>query len=117
MQEREFEEPEAEAETEFATQEEIAMGAVVMGEETLFVDEVPTAAEGGERHRDEECERDDRASADGSATGDETRSDAQTFEGAASHQISDDDNSSINSIRAETQEDGRTYYLTVGRLR
>ncbi len=41
MQEREFEEAEAET--------EIAMGAVVIGEETQFVDEVPTAAEAGER--------------------------------------------------------------------
>lgn len=76
--------PAAEAEAE--TQGEIAMGAVVIGEETIFLDEVPTAAEGGERYRDEECEVDERSSADESAIGDETISDAQIFEDAASHQ-------------------------------
>jgi hypothetical protein len=90
--------PSAEAETEFATQGEIAMGAVEIVEETLFVKEIPTAAKGGERHCDEECELDDRANADGSATGDETRSDAQIFKDAVSYQILDDDNSSIDSI-------------------
>jgi hypothetical protein len=83
LQKRKFEE--AEAEMEFATQGEIAMGAVVIGEETLFVKEIPTAAKGGERHCHEECELDGRANADGSATGDETRSDAQTFKDAVSY--------------------------------
>jgi hypothetical protein len=106
--------PSAEAETEFATQGEIAMGAVEIVEETLFVKEISTAAKDGERYCDEECELDDRANADGSATGDETRSDAQTFKDAVFYQISDDDNSFINSIQAEKQEDCRTYYLIHG---
>src|SRR5271170_6705753 len=99
MLEQEFEE--AKAETEFAMQGEIATGAVVIGEETLFVEEVPTAAE-GESHCDEECELDNRADADGSAIGDETRSDAQTFE---------DD---VDRILAKKQGDGRTFYLIRG---
>ncbi|KAF8846614.1 hypothetical protein BDZ45DRAFT_812194 [Acephala macrosclerotiorum] len=78
---------EAEAKTEFAAQ-----GAGEMEEETLFVDEMPTAANGSERRRDGEGELNDKVNADGLATGEETRRDAQIFEGAASHQISDDDN-------------------------
>jgi hypothetical protein len=114
LQKRKFEE--AETETEFATQGEIAIGAVVIGEETLFVKEIPTAAKGSERHRDEEYELDDRANADGPAAGDETRSDAQTFKDAVSYQISDDDNSSIDTIQTEKQEDSRTYYLINGKV-
>jgi len=52
------------------------MSAVVMGEETLIVDDVPSAAEGGERRRDGECELDEWASANKSAIVDETISDA-----------------------------------------
>jgi hypothetical protein len=44
-----------------------------MKEETLFVAEMPTAANGNGRRHDEEWELDDRANADGSATGDGTR--------------------------------------------
>ena len=85
-------------------------------EETLFVDEMPTVADGSGKRRDEEGELDDRANVDGSATGDETISDAQFLEGAASHQMSDDDSSSVDSILAEKQEDGRTYYLIRGTI-
>jgi Protein of unknown function (DUF3723) len=53
--------------------------------ETLFVDEMPTAADGNGRHRDGKGELDDRANADRSAMGYETISDAQIFENAASH--------------------------------
>ena len=74
------------------------MGAVEIVEETLFVKEIPTTTKGGERHYDEECEFDDRANANGSTIGDETRSDAQIFKDAVSYQILDDDNSSIDSI-------------------
>ena len=88
-------------------QGEIAIGAVEIVEETLFVKEIPTAAKGGERHCDKECELDDRANANGSSIGDETRSDAQIFKDAVSYQISDDDISSIDSIQAEKQEDCR----------
>ena len=62
---------------------------------------MPTAADGSGRRRAGEGELDDRVNADGSATGDETRSDTQIFEDTASHQISDDDDSSLDSIRAE----------------
>ena len=75
---------------------------------------MPTAADGSGRRRAGEGELDDRVNADGSATGDETRSDAQIFEDTASHQISDDDDSSLDSIGAEKQEDGRTYYVIHG---
>jgi len=85
-----------------------------MEEETLFIVEMPTAADGSGRCRAGEGELDDRVNADGSATGDETRSDAQIFEDTASHQISDDDDSSLDSIRAEKQEDGRMYYVIRG---
>jgi hypothetical protein len=71
--------------TEIATQREIAIG-----EETLFVDGVPTAAEAGERRRCRECELDELASADESAIGEEMISDDQVFEDAAFHKRSDD---------------------------
>jgi hypothetical protein len=63
----------------------------------------------GGRRRAGEGELDDRANADGSTTGDEIRSDTRILGDAASYQISDYDNSSVNSIRAEKQEDGRTW--------
>jgi hypothetical protein len=85
-----------------------------MEEEALFVVEMPTAADGSGRRRAGEGELGDRVNADGSATGDETRSDAQIFEDTASHQISDDDDSSVNRIQAEKQEGGRTYYVIHG---
>jgi hypothetical protein len=75
--------PTAEVETEFATQ-----GAAAIEEETLFVDEIPTAADGRGRRRYEDGDLDDRANTDGSAIGDETRSDTRIFEDGASHQIS-----------------------------
>ena len=43
-----------------------------------MAEEMPTALEGGERHRDEECEL-EVASVDASAAGDETISDAEVF--------------------------------------
>jgi hypothetical protein len=94
--EREFEE--AKAKMEFVMQGEIAIRAVVIGEETLFVKEVPTTTK-GESHYNKECELNNRANANRSAIRDKTRSDAQTFE---------DD---IDCILAEKQGDGRTFYL------
>jgi hypothetical protein len=87
----------ARTETEFATQ-----GETLIGEETLFVDEVPTAAEAGERRHYREFELDELASANESATGDETISDDQVFE---------DD---VDRILEEKQGDGRTFYLIHG---
>ena len=78
------------------------------GFETLFVDEVPTAAEAGERRR--YGEREELASGE-SATGDETISDDQVFEDAASHKRSDDDLDDVDRMLAEKQRDGRTFYL------
>ena len=51
----------------------------------------------------------DRANANGSATGDGT-SDTHIFEGAVSDQISDNNDSSVDSIWAEKQEDGRMHH-------
>jgi hypothetical protein len=97
---------EAGAETEFATQEETAIG-----EEILFVDEVPTAAEAGERRCYDEFELDELASADEFATRDETISDDQVFKDAASHKSLDDDLYDVDRIPEEKQGDSRTYYL------
>jgi hypothetical protein len=99
----------AEAETEFAMQ-----GAGAIEGETLFVAETPTTTDGSRRYRNGEGELDNRENAGGSATEDETIGDAQIFEDAASHQMSDNDNSSVDSIRAEKQEDSRTYHFTHG---
>jgi hypothetical protein len=100
---------EARAEMEFVTQ-----GETAIGEETLFVDEVPTAAKAGERRRYGEFELDELASADESATGDETISDDQVFEDAASYKSLDDDLYDVNCILGEKQGDGRTCYLIYG---
>lgn len=100
---------EAGAETEFATQ-----GETTMGEEPLFVDEVPTAAEAGERRRYGKLELDELASADESATGDETMSDDPVFEDATSHKSLDDDLCDVDRIQGEKQGDGRTFYLIRG---
>jgi len=54
--------------------------------------------------RERECGN--RAKADGSTTGERTRSKARNFKDAASHQTSDDDNSPGGNIR-----DGRTYVI------
>jgi hypothetical protein len=91
-----------EAETKFA------MGAVVMGEETL--DEVPTAA-AGERRHDGECELDELPSADESATGDETINNDQVFEDAASHKSLDDGFDDVGLIPPEKRGDGRIYLI------
>jgi hypothetical protein len=63
----------------------------LIGEETLFVDEVPTATKAGERRRYREFELDELASAKGSAAGDETISDDQGFEDATYYKSLDDD--------------------------
>jgi hypothetical protein len=66
---------------------------------------VPTAAKAGERRRCGEFELDELASAEESAAGDETISDDQGFEDAASYKSLDDDR-----ILGEKQGDGRTFY-------
>jgi hypothetical protein len=66
------------------------------------VDEVPTAAEAGERRRYGEFELDELASADESPTEDETISDDQVFKDA------------VDRILEEKQGDGRTFYLIRG---
>jgi hypothetical protein len=77
----------------------------LIGEETLFVDEVPTAAKASECRRCGEFELNELASAKESATGNETISDDQGFEDATSYKSSDD-----NRILGEKQGDGRTFY-------
>jgi hypothetical protein len=97
----------AKAKTEFAT------GAVVMREETLIADEVPTATEDYERRRNREYKLGELASVNESATGDETISDAEVFEDTVSYQSSDDDLYDVDRILAEKQEYGSTYYLVL----
>jgi hypothetical protein len=97
----------AKAETEFAT------GAVVIREETLMANEVPTATEDYERRRNRECELGELASVDESAIGDETISDAEVFEDTVSRQSSDDDLYDIDRILVEKQDYGSTYYLVL----
>ncbi|TVY13081.1 hypothetical protein LARI1_G008506 [Lachnellula arida] len=82
---------EAEAETEFAMEGEIAIGAAVIREETLMAEEALTALRGDEGHGDEECELGELASVDAFATGDETISNTEFFADAVSYQSSDDD--------------------------
>jgi hypothetical protein len=74
----------ARAETEFATQ-----GETAIGEEILFVDEVPTVAKASKRRCYDKFELDELASANKFAT-DETISDDQVFEDAASYKSLDD---------------------------
>jgi hypothetical protein len=100
---------EAEAEMEFATQ-----GETAMGEETLFVDGMPTAADAGKRRRYREFELDELASADTSATGDETISNDQVFQDAASYKSLGDDLYDVGRILGEKQGDGRTFYMICG---
>ena len=56
---------------------------------------------------------DELASADESAIGDETISDAQGSEDAVSHQGSNDGLYYVDRTLAKKQEDGRIYYLTL----
>jgi hypothetical protein len=95
----------AEAKTEFE--------AVVMREETLMVDEVPTATENYKRRYNEECELGELASVDESTTGDETISDAKVSKDAVSRQSLDDDLYDVDCILVEKQEDESTYYLVL----
>ena len=82
-----------------------------MGEETLFVDEVPTAAEAGKKRRYREFELDELASANKSAIRDETISNNQVFENAASYKSLDDNLYNVDHIPEEKQGDSRTCYL------
>jgi hypothetical protein len=70
---------EAEAETEFAMEGEIAMGAAVIRE---MAEEVSTALRGSGGHGDEGCEFGELASIDASVTGDD---DVEFFADAVSH--------------------------------
>jgi hypothetical protein len=97
------------AEREFATQ-----GETTIGEETLFVDKMPTAAEASERRRYNKFEIDELASADKSAIGDETISDNQVFEDAASYKSLDSGLYDVDRIPEEKQGDSRTCYLIRG---
>jgi hypothetical protein len=69
----------AEAETEFATR------AVVIREETLIADEVPTATKDYERCCNRECELSELASVNKSTIGDKTISDTKVFKDTVSY--------------------------------
>ena len=75
-----------------------------------------TAADSNRTCCDKEGKLDNRANVDMSAIGDKTISNAQIFEDAASYQTSDNDNSSIDSIQLEKQEDSRTSYFIYRRV-
>ncbi len=76
---------EAEAETEFVIE------ATLTREETPPAEETPAPPGGDERYGDKQCELDDLASVDESATRDETMSNTEFFADAVSCQSSDDD--------------------------
>ena len=97
---------EAKAKTEFAIQE-----ADTIEKETLFIAKTPTITNNSRKHCNREGELDNRANAGRSATGDKTIDNTQIFEDAASYQMSDNNNSSVDSIQAEKQ-DSRTYHFT-----
>jgi hypothetical protein len=86
-----------------------------MEEDTLFVAEMPTAADGNGRRRDEEGELDDRANVDGSATGDKTRSGPQILR-AASHQISMMTTALLIAHRQRSKKGAERSTQSVGRL-
>ncbi|CZR66317.1 uncharacterized protein PAC_16218 [Phialocephala subalpina] len=82
---------EAEAETEYVIEGEIAIEAAMIREETLPAGETPTPLGGDEVYSDKECRLDESVSVDMSATGDEIMSNAEFFADAVSCQSSDDE--------------------------
>ena len=82
-----------------------------MKEESLFINEMPIAINDSENRRNEEGELDNSVYISRTTTGDEMLKDTQIFEGAASRQISDNENSPVNSILVEIQGDNGKYYI------
>lgn len=104
----------AESATEFAIRQGILVRGGEVEEESLFVDEMPIATNDSENRRNEEGELDDSVYVGRAAAGDETLKDAQIFEGAASRQISDDENSPVDGMLVEMQGDDRKHYIIRG---
>jgi hypothetical protein len=98
-----------------------------MEEESLFVDkmpiEMPIATNDSENRRNEEGELDDSVYVGRAAAGDKTLKDAQIFEGAASRQISDNENSPVDGItsvpacRNAPRNDTKRRYFKFKRLK
>jgi hypothetical protein len=84
-------------------------------EDSLFVDEMPIempiATKDSENRPNEESELDDSVYVSRAAAGDERLKDAQIFEGAASCQISGDENSPVDGILVEMQGDNGKHYI------
>jgi hypothetical protein len=87
-------------------------------EESLFVDEMPIempiATNDSENRRNEESELDDSVYVGRAAAGEKTLKGAQIFEGAASRQISDDENSPVDGMLVEMQGDDGKHYIIRG---
>jgi hypothetical protein len=92
------------AETEFAIRQDILVQGDKVKEGSLFVNEmsikIPIATNGSENRRNE-GELNASVYVGRAAAGDKTLKDAQIFEGAASRQISDVENSPVNGILGE----------------
>jgi hypothetical protein len=106
----------AKAETEFVIRQDILVRGGEVEEESLFVDEMPIemliATKDSENRRNEESELNDSVYVSRATVGDETLKDAQIFEGAASRQISGDENSPVDGILVEMQgDDGKRYII------
>jgi hypothetical protein len=95
----------AETETEFTTR------VVVIREETLMVNKMPTTTKNCQRYCSEKYEFCELASVDKSATEDEMISNAAVFKDTVSHQSSDGNLYYVNHILAEKHENGSIYYL------
>lgn len=108
----------AEAETEFAARQDILVRGGEVEEGSLFVDEMPIempiATKDSGNRRNEESELDNGLYVGRAAVGDKTLKDAQIFEGAASRQISGDQNSPVDGIVLEMQGDDGKHYIIRG---
>jgi hypothetical protein len=98
-------EAETETETEFAIRQDILVQRGEVEEENLFVNkmpiEMPIATNNSENRRNEESELDNSVYISRAAAGEKTLKDAQIFEGAASRQISYNENSPVDGILVE----------------
>lgn len=70
-----------------------------------------SAAQSSGRRPAEEGEVNDRVNANAFTIRDETRSDTQIFEDAASYRIWDDDDNSVDNIQAEMREYSRMQHF------
>jgi hypothetical protein len=95
----------AKAKTEFA------IGAIIIREETLIVDKVPTTTKDCQRRYSKEYRLCKLASVNKSAIRDKTISDTIVFEDTISYQSSDSDLYYIDRILVEKHKDRNIYYL------